>query len=216
MKLSSIEKILNQIVIIIFVFFFVLCLISTILGVIFLSTYYDNQNSSAVYGLKIFGSFFILMNTLIPISIIITMEIVKGFQAFKIEFDSQLKNKDEDKVKVLSMRLQEDLGNLSYIFTDKTGTLTRNEMEFRACSIFTRLFYDEDNATVGALTENTKKNVISKSFDMKSLIEALNNDHPLDIYSNEHNFSSYREVVMEFFINIILNHNVIHIINNRF
>lgn len=146
------------------------------------------------------------MATLIPISIIITMEIVKGLQAVKIEFDSKLKNNDDDKVKVLSMRLQEDLGNLSYIFTDKTGTLTRNEMEFRSCSIFTKLFYSEDK--IGVSSENTKKNAFSSNFDMKSLLDALNNDHPLDIYSNEHKFSSFREVVMEFFLNIVLNHNV--------
>ena len=37
--------------------------------------------------------------------------------------------------KVRTMNLNDELGQVSYIFSDKTGTLTQNCMEFRKCSI---------------------------------------------------------------------------------
>ena len=40
--------------------------------------------------------------------------------------------------------LNEDVGQIKYLFTDKTGTLTENEMMFRACSI-NGIIYDGIN-----------------------------------------------------------------------
>lgn len=45
------------------------------------------------------------------------------------------------------MSIIEDLGQLHYIFTDKTGTLTCNQMEFRSMCIGKEIFGSKMNNT---------------------------------------------------------------------
>ena len=58
---------------------------------------------------------------------------------------SLAKNQGTD---VKNMSIIEDLGQLHYIFTDKTGTLTCNEMEFRSMCIGQKVFGSKDNYSV--------------------------------------------------------------------
>ncbi len=88
-----------------------------------------------------------------------------------MELDEKMKSENEN-FKVLSLKIQEDLGNVRYIFTDKTGTLTKNELEFKACSIINRLFYAERKSQSGNenlveknnLNEN-KENDLNKEYN---------------------------------------------------
>ncbi|KII68315.1 Phospholipid-transporting ATPase IA [Thelohanellus kitauei] len=83
-----------------------------------------------------FITFFILFHNIIPISLVVTLEIVKMIQSYVISHDPQLYSKtSETNAIVKTSAIIEELGQINYIFTDKTGTLTCNEMILREISI---------------------------------------------------------------------------------
>lgn len=87
-------------------------------------------------GVIYYFAYFLLMQNMIPISLIIAMELSKFFQAAMMEFDDQLANEAENKrCRVFNIMQNEQLAKVEYVFADKTGTLTSNNMEFICCSI---------------------------------------------------------------------------------
>ncbi|GJJ05826.1 hypothetical protein Clacol_000013 [Clathrus columnatus] len=100
--------------------------------------YLDAEGSSmskAIQFIEDILTFVILYNNLIPISLVVTMEVVKYQQAHLINSDLDMYyDKTDTPALCRTSSLVEELGQIEYIFSDKTGTLTRNEMEFRiAC-----------------------------------------------------------------------------------
>ena len=98
---------------------------------------------SALDGVKQFFTFFLLNASFIPVSLYVTVRLARSLQMFFMELDAEMFHSDPDQIratnglegeypfKVRMMDLNDELGQITHVFSDKTGTLTLNYMEFR-------------------------------------------------------------------------------------
>ncbi|OAY73026.1 Phospholipid-transporting ATPase 1 [Ananas comosus] len=90
-------------------------------------------------GMQVFFIFLmavIVFQIMIPISLYISMELVRLGQAYFMIRDTNLYDENSNsRFQCRALNINEDLGQIKYVFSDKTGTLTENKMEFQCTSI---------------------------------------------------------------------------------
>lgn len=86
--------------------------------------------------LMTFWTFVIILQIMIPLSLYVTIELCKLLQVHHIHNNANLYCAATNKrSECRAMNITEELGQIQYIFSDKTGTLTENKMIFRRCVI---------------------------------------------------------------------------------
>lgn len=102
--------------------------------------------------------FELLCSIMIPISIKVSLDLVKSLYAKFIDWDKEMYDQQTDTPSnATNTAISEDLGQVEYILTDKTGTLTENKMIFRRCCINGILYGNESG---DALTDVELLNAI--------------------------------------------------------
>lgn len=157
-KRSRLESHMNRETIFLSIFLGLICTIAMVLAGIWLFVHQDelgtmpfyrkgdfqkkNETTYNWYGkgwmiVFTFLSSVILFQILIPISLYISMELVRLGQAFFMIQDKQMYHEaTKSKFQCRALNINEDLGQIKYVFSDKTGTLTENKMEFRSASVY--------------------------------------------------------------------------------
>ncbi|XP_074651966.1 phospholipid-transporting ATPase ID-like isoform X2 [Tubulanus polymorphus] len=175
-KRTNIDRLVNIIIIGIFLFLLATCLMCTIgCGVwetmlghkfsVFLQwdSYIPKDSviaGATVIAIMVFLSYIIILNTVVPISLYVSVEVLRIAHSWWIDWDRKMYYaKTNTPAKARTTTLNEELGQIEYIFSDKTGTLTQNIMAFNKCSINGKSYGDayDDFGNQIEITELTRK-----------------------------------------------------------
>ncbi|KAF1334805.1 P-type atpase, partial [Globisporangium splendens] len=235
-KTSSVEQRLNTLIIGVVLIQQLVCLLGALLGAYWMITqgrsywYLHGESldsTSAEYFrgrhahddgsfpfqelIKLHLRYFIIMQNFVPISLNVSLEFVKYWQAYFIEQDLEMYDESSDTpALVRSSALNEDLGRVHHIFTDKTGTLTMNLMLFRFCMIDGKHYGGEvEESEIGGTTHSASVLPLTKSQVKHGSSSPFVNFDPTDLFADLRAGGSHADQIRLFLRHLALCHTLI-------
>lgn len=146
-KMGSVEKTLNWVVFMLFSVLAVFVILSAVISGQLHRRFGADQwymgeiaeRSTGKVTVEGLATFFILYYTTIPVSMFVTLEFIRLIQGFFIYSDFRMKTGNQHAIP-RATNLNEMLGEVDHILSDKTGTLTENIMRFIGCSADGKLY----------------------------------------------------------------------------
>ncbi|KAA1069823.1 hypothetical protein PGT21_033797 [Puccinia graminis f. sp. tritici] len=188
-KRSKVERQMNPMVFINLGLLALMCIFNAI-GTRFSDQYYRdrgsywtvNEDSSgdnpSLNGLIGFANAMITYQNIVPISLYISIEFVRTLQAYFIWADDDITDNDRPTL-ARSWNLSDDLGQIQYVFSDKTGTLTQNLMQFRQCSVAGKIYRGKQQlGSIGEEEEEEEERGEEEEEEEKTVV---NGDNPAGI-----------------------------------
>uniref|UniRef100_A0A673INB3 Phospholipid-transporting ATPase n=1 Tax=Sinocyclocheilus rhinocerous TaxID=307959 RepID=A0A673INB3_9TELE len=194
-KRTSIDKLMNTLVL--WIFGFLICM-----GIILAigNTIWEQKVGSNFWeylqwkeltinvvfsGFLTFWSYVIILNTVVPISLYVSVEVLRLGHSYFINWDRRIYYSLKDTpAEARTTTLNEELGQVEFIFSDKTGTLTQNIMVFNKCSINGKTYgdvYDEFGRKKTPCVDFSFNPLMDRKFRFhdSSLVEAIKLEEPL-------------------------------------
>uniref|UniRef100_A0A8C9SHL6 Phospholipid-transporting ATPase n=1 Tax=Scleropages formosus TaxID=113540 RepID=A0A8C9SHL6_SCLFO len=127
-----------------------------------------------------FWSYVIILNTVVPISLYVSVEVIRLGHSYFINWDRRMFcQRCNTPAEARTTTLNEELGQVEYIFSDKTGTLTQNIMTFNKCSINGHAY--DDTLSRAQRLDFSFNSLADKDFCFydQSLLDAIKLGEPL-------------------------------------